>query len=153
VSEMSLELRLLPLALAALTDVQSQSSPGGSVVLESRFKNLEILEEALGKIGFESKFAVSKNQEHKGQALVVRNDRLAFTFVPTDAGNFLAIFPPGAQLKSSAELLQQITEEYGKAVQAKLIQRIERTAAASGFRLGSRAVNHDRSVTLTLGIS
>jgi predicted RNA-binding protein with PIN domain len=94
-----------------------------------------------------------KNQEKKTEALAVKNDRLAFTFVPSDAGNFVVIFPPGSLLNSSEELLKQITEEYGKVLQAKLIQRIERSAAASGFRLGSRAVNQDRSVTLTLGLS
>jgi hypothetical protein len=143
----------MPLALTALAEAQSQSSSGGSVILQSRFKDAGILQEALGKMHFESRSVVGKNQEQKIEALAVKNDRLAFTFVPTDAGNFLAIFPPGSQLKSSEELLKQITEEYGKVLQAKLIQRIERSAAASGFRLGSRAVNQDRSVTLTLGLS
>lgn len=151
--EMSLELRLLPLALTALAEAESQTSPGGSVILESRFKDATILQEALGKMHFESRSVAGKNQEQKTEALAVKNDRLAFTFVPSDAGNFVVIFPPGSLLNSSEELLKQITEEYGKVLQAKLIQRIERSAAASGFRLGSRAVNQDRSVTLTLGLS
>ncbi len=151
--EMSLELILLPLALTALAEAESQTSPGGSVILESRFKDAAILQEALGKMHFESRFVPGKNQEQKTEALAVKNDRLAFTFVPSDAGNFVVIFPPGSLLNSSEELLKQITEEYGKVLQAKLIQRIERSAAASGFRLGSRAVNQDRSVTLTLGLS
>jgi hypothetical protein len=153
VREMSLELRLLPLALTALAEVESQTSPGGSVILESRFKDVVILQEALEKMQLESRSVASKNQEQKTEALAIKNDRLAFTFVPSDAGNFLAIFPPGSQLKSCEELLSKITEEYGRVLQAKLIQRIERSAAASGFRLGSRAVNNDRSVTLTLGLS
>jgi hypothetical protein len=150
---MSLELRLLPLALTALSEAESQTSPGGSVILESRFKDAAILQEALEKMHFESRSVAGKNQEQKTEALVVKNDRLAFTFVPSDAGNFVVIFPPGSLLNSSQELLKQITEEYGKVLQAKLIQRIERSAAASGFRLGSRAVNQDRRVTLTVGLS
>lgn len=151
--EMSLELRLMPLALAALAEADAHSSSGGSIILESRFKDVEILQEALSKMKIESKFLINEMQSQKTEALVVKNERLSFSFVRAESGNFRAVFPPSSQIQSCEEILQHITQEYGKVLQTKLVQRIERSAAASGFRLGNRVVNSDRSVTLTLGLT
>ena len=149
---MSLELTLLPLALAALEAIEATESQGGSIVIESRFKDVEIVQQALGKLGFESQHLKSATTQQETEAVVVRNERLSFSFIKTQAGNFTAVFPPGSEQKIAENLLDEITREYGRVLQEKLVSKIERSAAASGFRLGSRSVNQDRSVTLTLGL-
>ena len=150
---MSLELTLIPLALAAIDAATSVNSQGGSLLIESRFKDLELLQKALENVEFENKVLVTQNNGRDVEALVVRNQRLSFSFVRSEEGNFTTVFPPGSERKSAESVLEEITREYGRILQNNLIQRIERSAAASGFRLGSRNVNQDRSVTLTLGVA
>jgi hypothetical protein len=150
---MSLELTLIPLALAAIDAATSVNSQGGSLLIESRFKDLELLQKALENVDFENKVLVTQNNGRDVEALVVRNQRLSFSFVRSEEGNFTTVFPPGSERKSAESVLEEITREYGRILQNNLIQRIERSAAASGFRLGSRNVNQDRSVTLTLGVA
>ena len=150
--EMSLELRLLPLALAALETPSISTTSGGSISIESRFKDVEILQEALKKLQFESKHIIKGIDQPKTESVVVRNSTLAFSAIRNTNENFLIIFPPGSQQSNCENIMAEISKEYGRILQRKVVQRIERDAASSGFRLASKNVNSDNSVTVTLGL-
>ena len=121
---MSLELTLIPLALAAIDAATYVNSQGGSLLIESRFKDLELLQKALENVEFENKVLVTQNNGRDVEALVVRNQRLSFSFVRSEEGNFTTVFPPGSERKSAESVLEEITREYGRILQNNLIQII-----------------------------
>jgi hypothetical protein len=53
---------------------------------------------------------------------------------------------------AATSLLISLDKEYGKLVQATVVQRIKERASVNGMNLESESFNGDNSVTLTLNV-
>ena len=148
---MSLEIILIPLAIALVTKAHSkaqENTPNASshqVNVETRMKNLELLQNAMRNIGCtttmqESEIAASLNS-------------IYFTFTKNDQGIWAARFVAGTSVEVAEQIIGQIDKAYGIEVQAEVLRKIKERAPQSGMTLESETINEDSSVTLVLAVN
>lgn len=148
---MSLEIILIPLAIALVTQVKSKSKENiinessHQVAVETRMKNLELLENAMRNIGCtttmqEGEIAASLNTTN-------------FTFKKNSQGIWAVRFIAGTSVEIAEQIIGQIDKAYGIEVQAEVLRKIKERAPQSGMTLESETINEDSSVTLVLAVN
>ena len=148
---MSLEIILIPLAIALITKSQSKAkevNPNASshqVAVETRMKNLDLLQNAMRNIG-----CVTTMQENQIAASL---NSLNFTFTKNSQGIWAATFVAGTTFAAAEQIIGQIDKAYGIEVQAEVLRKIKERAPQSGMTLESETINEDSSVTLVLAVN
>ena len=148
---MSLEIILIPLAIALITKVQSnanEDNPNAAahqVAVETRMKNLELLQNAMRNIGCTT--AMQENE------IVASLNSLNFNFKKNSQGIWAATFVAGTTLEAAEQIIAQIDKAYGIEVQAEVLRKIKERAPQSGMTLESETINEDSSVTLVLAVN
>jgi len=148
---MSLEIILIPLAIALVTKAQTkakENNPNASshqVAVETRMKNLELLQNAMRNIG-----CTTTMQEGEISASL---DSINFTFKKNSQGIWAARFIAGTSVEVAEQIIGQIDKAYGIEVQAEVLRKIKERAPQSGMTLESETINEDSSVTLVLAVN
>lgn len=148
---MSLEIVLIPLAIALVTQAKSKAKESAlnesshQVAVETRMKNLELLLNAMRNIGCITTM-------HEGEIAATLN-ATAFTFKKNSQGIWTARFIAGTSLEIAEQIIGQIDKAYGVEVQAEVIRKIKERAPQSGMTLESETINEDSSVTLVLAVN
>ena len=146
---MSLEIVLIPLAIAAVSaykasQVNDQSTGQVNINVQTRMKNQEMLIEALGTIGLGT--TIVEN------VLRVKNSEIEFLMRKNENDIWAAQFENDVSEEAATSLLISLDKEYGRLVQATVLQRIKERASVNGMNLESETFNRDNSVTLTLNV-
>ena len=146
---MSLEIVLIPLAIAAVSaykasQVNDESTGQVNINVQTRMKNQEMLIEALRVLGLSA--SVTDN------LLRVGNSEIEFLMRKNDNDIWTAQFENDVSEEAATSLLISLDKEYGKLVQATVLQRIKERASVNGMNLQSETFNRDNSVTLTLNV-
>jgi hypothetical protein len=148
---MSLEIILIPLAIALITKAQSKtkedyrSASSHQVAVETRMKNLELLQNAMRNIG-----CTTTMQESEISASL---NSLNFTFKKNSQGIWAATFEAGTTFEDAEQIIGQIDKAYGIEVQTEVLRKIKERAPQSGMTLESETINEDSSVTLVLAVN
>ena len=146
---MSLEIVLIPLAIAAVSaykasQVNDESTGQVNINVQTRMKNQEMLIEALRVLGLSASFT--------DNLLRVGNSEIEFLMKKNENDIWTAQFENGVSEEAATSLLISLDKEYGKLVQATVLQRIKERASVNGMNLQSETFNRDNSVTLTLNV-
>ncbi len=148
---MSLEIILIPLAIALVTKAQSkakENSPNTSshqVTVETRMKNLELLQNAMRNIGCTT--TIRENE------IAASLDSNSFSFKKNSQDIWTARFVAGTSVEIAEQIIGQIDKAYGIEVQAEVLRKIKERAPQSGMTLESETINEDSSVTLVLAVN
>jgi hypothetical protein len=145
----SLEIVLIPLAIAAVSAYNAKrenDSNTGQVKInvQTRMKNQEMLIEALRVLGLSA--SVTEN------LLRINNSDIEFLMKKNESDIWTAQFDNDISEDAATSLLISLDKEYGKLVQATVVQRIKERASVNGMNLESESFNGDNSVTLTLNV-
>jgi hypothetical protein len=145
----SLEIVLIPLAIAAVSaykasQVNDESTGQVNINVQTRMKNQEMLIEALRVLGLSA--SVTDN------LLRVGNSEIEFLMRKNENDIWTAQFENDVSEEAATSLLISLDKEYGKLVQATVLQRIKERASVNGMNLQSETFNRDNSVTLTLNV-
>ncbi len=146
---MSLEIVLIPLAIAAVSaykasQLNDQSTGQVNISVQTRMKNQKMLIEALGMLGFSTTIM--------GDVLRVKNSEIEFLMRKNESNIWTAQFENDVSEDAATSLLISLDKEYGRLVQATVLQRIKERASVNGMNLESETFNIDNSVTLTLNV-
>lgn len=146
---MSLEIVLIPLAIAAVSaykasQVNDESTGQVNINVQTRMKNQEMLIEALRVLGLSASFT--------DNLLRVGNSEIEFLMRKNENDIWTAQFENDVSEEAATSLLISLDKEYGKLVQATVLQRIKERASVNGMNLQSEIFNRDNSVTLTLNV-
>ena len=148
---MSLEIILIPLAIALVTKVQSnakENTPNASshqVAVETRMKNQDLLQNAMRNIGCTTTM--------QGSEIAASLDSIYFTFKKNSQGIWSARFVAETSVEVAEQIIGQIDKAYGIEVQAEVLRKIKERAPQSGMTLESETINEDSSVTLVLAVN
>jgi hypothetical protein len=145
----SLEIVLIPLAIAAVSaykasQLNDQSTGQVNISVQTRMKNQKMLIEALGMLGFSTTIM--------GDVLRVKNSEIEFLMRKNESNIWTAQFENDVSEDAATSLLISLDKEYGRLVQATVLQRIKERASVNGMNLESETFNIDNSVTLTLNV-
>ena len=84
--------------------------------------------------------------------LRVGNSEIEFLMRKNENDIWTAQFENDVSEEAATSLLISLDKEYGKLVQATVLQRIKERASVNGMNLQSEIFNRDNSVTLTLNV-
>ncbi len=139
------------MAIALITKAHSkanENTPNASshqVNVETRMKNLELLQNAMRNIG-----CTTTMQENEIAASL---NSIYFTFKKNSEGIWTAGFVAGTSVDVAEQIISQIDKAYGIEVQAEVLRKIKERAPQSGMTLESETINEDASVTLVLAVN
>jgi hypothetical protein len=140
---MSIEIVLVPLALAALSGwrASAEATDVGTCVVQTRLRDPGLLAEALRTLG----------AQVSGSDGVVtgRLGGVELSFSARDDGTVLA-HVAGADAEQAERLVLAVDEAYAAAVQAALHARLLARAPGLGLRLVEQSVGEDDAITLVL---
>ena len=140
---MSVELVLIPLAMAAIAAWQARSIEKGDVcIVQTRLKDPVLLAQALAATG-----AVEVS-ENSGRLHADWGD-LKASFSQGDGGVLTAHFE-SEDRDRSISLVAEIDRAYGLAVQRVVLERIQQRAMTMGMEVASERALSDGSVTIVL---
>lgn len=146
---MSIEIVLLPLAIAAVSAWQAKreaDEAGQQVVaVETRMKNEGLLEGALADSG------ATVTRDDTGIAADWRG--LPARFAKNAHGIWAVRVGGGATLEEATELVKAVDAAYGRRVQQEVLTRLRQRAPEVGMTVESETVEDDDSVLLTLHVS
>ena len=148
---MSLEIILIPMAIALITKINSKADenvPNASahqVSVETRMKNQELLVSAMKNSGC--------NVTATSNEIAGNFHSILFTFRRDESGIWNATFIAGTTLQAATQIIQAIDEAYGLEVQAELLRKIKERAPQNGMTLESETVNSDASISLVLAVN
>jgi hypothetical protein len=136
---------LIPIAFAVAGAVSTRRErnerDAASYLLETRFKDAELLRKALDAYGCKS--------IDREDTLHSEIDGTRIVFEPRDEGRFDVVFFGRIPFEQATTFLADITDEYTRALQDRVYQRLIDRAKDRGLRLESDAVQEDNSVLLT----
>ncbi len=147
---MSLEIILVPMAIALITKAHSKATenvPNASslqVNVETRMKNEHLLQNAMQNIGCTTNLAEG--------AISASLNSIFFTFKRNEDGVWTASFVAGTSMETAEQIIQQIDKAYGIEVQSEVLRKIKERAPKTGMTLESETINEDSSVTLVLAV-
>lgn len=140
---MSLELVLIPAAIAAVAAIRAARAENGSLLIQTRMKNHQMLLRACQRAG-----ASSTDEE----LLSASWPDLHVSFRHQEDGTLLAHVRDSDDQNRINEVLLAIDAAYGGLVQEHVINRIQENAERLGMRIESRSDNADSSVTVVLEV-
>jgi hypothetical protein len=85
-------------------------------------------------------------------ALRVKSTEIEFLMRKNENDIWTAQFENDVSEDAATSLLISLDKEYGRLVQATVLQRIKERASVNGMNLESETFNRDNSVTLTLNV-
>ena len=161
---MSLEIILLPLAIAAVGAVKAartQKAPDqrsvtqdapltaheqmALVEVSTRMRDVDLLGAALGDTG--------ANVDRAGDELFVSWPHQRCVFGRNHEGIWSAHFTDDVDVQEASDLIRAVDFAYGRRVQQALVQRLRERAPQAGMEIESETVEEDATVTMVLNVN
>ncbi len=148
---MSLEIILVPMAIALITKAHSKATeniPNAAahqVGVETRMKNSTLLENAMKNIGCTTTVTPTE--------IAASLNSIFFSFSQNRDGIWKANFVAGTSIDTAEQIIGQIDKAYGIEVQAEVLRKIKDRAPQTGMTLESETINEDSSVTVVLAVN
>lgn len=145
---MSIEIVLVPLAVAAISAWQANRKTEGSgqvsVVVTTRMKHAGLLASALQDLGAE----VARSDE----VIAAVWPGMKTEFTRGQDGVWRAHFAGEVSEETATTVVRDLDRAYGLRVQQEVLHRVRARAPEVGMTLESETVEEDRSVTLILNV-
>lgn len=148
---MSVELVLVPLAIAAVAAARSrqeyptENSPDNEIHVQSRMRDQGLLIISLRELGA----TVRPVDQNTLLAETLDGD---ITMRRDSAGLWAAHFPQTWTLEKARTFIEDLDRAYGLQVQQAVIQRLQQRAPEAGMRITSQSIDDDRVVTLMMEV-
>ena len=146
---MSIELVLIPLALAAISAAKAakmgSESPEGHVQVQSRLKDGYLLSAALTDVG-----ATVSHQTDEWMLATFSEGELKLN--RTGTAPWVAHFGDGWSQEAAINLVGDLDAAYGLRVQKAVVARLRDRLPGAGMTLESERVEDDRTVTMMLRV-
>ena len=145
---MSIELALLPIAIAAVTawSSRNRSRPQGekSFLIETAFADEKTLKEALVALGCPGTVSAKGVYSKLGTSRII--------FARQQDNRFDALFLGDIKETDACHFVEGLSEEYGKVVQQRVYQRLLKEAPKHGLVYEREEVLADNSIVVTLQV-
>jgi|688.fasta_scaffold176900_2 hypothetical protein len=140
---MSLEIILVPLAIAAYGSWKARSMAKGNVlIVETRLKDSAILAATLHSMG-----GTSVNVDEGVVRAIVGNRNVSFQ---SDSNGLLTAHVDTKDQEEAISLLLEVDRQYGIQVQAAVVERVKQRAGSLGMNVISQIKGEDGSVNMIL---
>lgn len=146
---MSIEIVLIPLAIAAISAWQAKSSADEAgrqvVAVGTRMRDERLLTHALADIGAH----VSRDSD----TITATWGNAEGTFTKDANGIWTVHFVGDTDLDEATNVVAHIDAAYGLRVQTEVLARLRERAPAAGMEVESETIEDDHSVTLVLNVN
>jgi hypothetical protein len=140
---MSLEIILVPLAIAAYGSWKARSMAKDNVlIVETRLKDSAILAATLHSMG-----GTSVNVDEGVVRAIVGNRNVSFQ---SDSNGLLTAHVDTKDQEEAISLLLEVDRQYGIQVQAAVVERVKQRAGSLGMNVISQIKGEDGSVNMIL---
>ena len=140
---MSLEIILVPLAIAAYGSWKARSMEKDNVlIVETRLKDSAILAATLHSMG-----GTSVNVDEGVVRAIVGNRSVSFQ---SDSNGLLTAHVDTKDQEEAISLLLEVDRQYGIQVQAAVVERVKQRAGSLGMNVISQIKGEDGSVNMIL---
>ena len=140
---MSLEIILVPLAIAAYGSWKARSMEKDNVLLvETRLKDSAILAATLHSMG-----GTSVSVDEGVVRAIIGNRRVSFQ---SDSNGVLTAHVDTKDQEEAISLLLEVDRQYGIQVQAAVVERVKQRAGSLGMNVISQIKGEDGSVNMIL---
>ena len=144
---MSLEIVLIPAAMAAYAAWQARAEAGAHTCLvETRWRHAELLVQALHDIGAES---VSSTSDSTSANI----DWIPTVFIRGVDGIMTAHFPRDSNVDDVTAIVNRVDAAYTRRVQDAVYRRIRQRVTELGYEVDSEIIDEDDTITLTINVT
>lgn len=147
---MSIEIVLVPLAVAAVSAWQAKRSADQAgrqiVAVGTRMRDQGLLTAALNDTG-------ARVNVGSGDSVTAEWAHSRGTFARNDDGIWSVHFEGDTTLDDATDLVARVDAAYGLRVQAEVLARLRERAPEAGMDVESETVEDDQSVTLVLNVN
>jgi hypothetical protein len=144
--KVSIEILLIPIAIAVVGEItgkkKAAQSTGDSYRLITRFKDADLLHEALRRLGCHSVVT-----DHNVTSMM---DEKQLVFELCNEGHFEAVFYGDVDREEAEIFLSGLHDEYGLQVQQQVYQKLLTRAKERGYTIEAEQVLEDSSIVLTI---
>ncbi len=144
---MSLEILLIPVAMAAYSAWQARAEAGEhNCLVETRWRHLGLLEQALEDLGATNIVAT----EETTSATV---NGVSTAFSRGNDGIVTAHFPPETNVEDAVATVNEVDAAYTRRVQDAVYRRIRSRVSDLGYDIESEEVDEDEMITLVVNVA
>ena len=144
---MSLEILLIPAAMAAYAAWQARAEAGAnSCLVETRWRHAGLLQQALEDLGAEEITATDDSTSAS-----INGTSVAFT--RGGDGVMTAHFPREVDVNDAVAIVGQVDSAYTRRVQDAVYRRIRQRVTDLGYEVDSETVDDDETITLVVNVS
>lgn len=144
---MSLEILLIPVAMAAYSAWQARAESGAhNCVVATRWRHEGLLSQALGDLGAENL------STSKGETSATING-IATTFSRGADGTMTAHLPQDTDIEGATAIVNQVDSAYTRRVQDAVYRRVRQRASELGYQVESETVDEDETITLVVNVT
>ena len=143
---MSLEILLIPVAMAAYAAWQARAEAGAhNCLVETRWRHIGLLTQALEDLGAES---ISATADSTSATI----NGVATTFSRGEDGIMTAHFPRETNVDDAVAIVNEVDSAYTRRVQDAVYRRIRSRVSELGYEIDSEAVDDDETITLVVNV-
>jgi hypothetical protein len=144
---MSLEILLIPAAMAAYAAWQARAEAGAqNCLVETRWRHAGLLSQALDDLGAQGVTAATE----RTSATV---NGIAVTFVRGANGTMKAHFPRDTNIDDAMAVVNEVDAAYTRRVQDAAYRRIRQRVTELGYEVDSETVDNDETITLVVNVN
>ncbi len=144
---MSLEILLIPAAMAAYAAWQARAEAGAhNCLVETRWRHPGLLCQALDDLGAH---AVTATNDSTSATI----NGIATTFIRGTDGVMTAHFPRDTNVDDALAIVNQVDSAYTRRVQDAVYRRVRQRASELGYEVDSETVDDDETITLVVKVS
>jgi len=144
---MSLEILLIPAAMAAYAAWQARAEAGAhNCLVETRWRHAGLLSQALVDLG-----AANLSAAENETSATIRG--IATTFRRGDDGIMTAHFPRDTDLDEAITIVNEVDAAYARRVQDAVYRRVRQRVGELGYDVESESVDDDETITLVVNVS
>jgi hypothetical protein len=143
---MSLEILLIPVAMAAYAAWQARAEAGAQhCLIETRWRHVGLLTQALQDLGAGD---VSTTEDSTSATI----NGVATTFARAEDGSLTAHFPLNTNVEDAVAIVNEVDSSYTRRVQDAVYRRIRAKVTELGYELDSESVQDDETITLVVNV-
>jgi hypothetical protein len=144
---MSLEILLIPAAMAAYAAWQARAEAGAqNCLVETRWRHPGLLAQALDDLDAQGVTAATE----RTSATV---NSIAVTFIRGTDGTMTAHFPRDTDVDDAMSVVNEVDAAYTRRVQDAAYRRIRQRVTELGYEVDSETVDDDETITLVVNVN
>lgn len=143
---MSLEILLIPVAMAAYAAWQARAEAGAhNCLVETRWRHVGLLTQALHDLG-------AGDVSATGDSASATINGVPTIFCRGQDGIMTAHFPLGTNVDEAVAIVNEVDSGYTRRVQDAVYRRIRSRVSELGYEIDSEAVDDDETITLVVNV-